>query len=104
MTTKVINFASDFTDCPGGRLKIYGEFSGEEFREDVLKPALASYDHVTIDLNGVMGFPASFIDEVFGRLVEEMGLDAVRSRIALRLTDDAVALAEISEIMEAHAA
>jgi hypothetical protein len=106
VTTKVkrINFANDFTDTPGGRLKIHGPFSGEEFREDHLKKALAEYDEVILDLNGAFGFPASFIDEAFGILVKDLGLEHVRSKLKIILDDDSVARREIDECMHAHCA
>ena len=35
-----INFVEDFKDLPGPRYREQGPGSGEEFREDFLKPAL----------------------------------------------------------------
>lgn len=104
MKTTTIKFAKDFTDCPGGRARINGDFSGEQFRKDVLEPALARYDRVILDLNGVFSFPASFVDEAFGVLVEERGLDAVWQQLTLKLEDNPVALESIKEAMAGHAA
>ena len=33
----IINICRDFTETPGARYKSEGEFSGEEFRDDLLK-------------------------------------------------------------------
>ncbi len=104
MKTKTIHFAKEFTDCPGGRSRIDGDFSGEEFRKDFLEPALADYDRVILDLNGVFSFPPSFIDEAFGALVDDRGLDYVRERLILQLEDSSVALEAINEAMLGHAA
>jgi hypothetical protein len=104
MKTTTINFVNDFTDCPGGRLKIYGEYSGEEFREKWLEPALTEHDRVVLNLNGAMGFPASFIDEAFGVLVAERGEAEVNRKLVIQLDDNPIALAEIREAMAAHAA
>ena len=104
MKIKTIKFAKEFTDCPGGRARIHGDFSGEQFREDVLEPALARYDRVILDLNGVFSFPASFVDEAFGVLVEKRGLDAVNEHLELKLDDNPIALKSISEAMAGHAA
>lgn len=104
MKTTTIKFAKEFTDCPGGRSRINGDFSGEQFRKDVLEPALARYERVVLDLNGVFSFPASFVDEAFGVLVEERGLDAVKNQLVLKLEDNPVALESIEEAMAGHAA
>ena len=104
MKTKTIQFTKEFTDCPGGRARIHGDFSGEQFREDVLEPALARYDRVILDLNGVFSFPASFVDEAFGVLVEKLGLDAVKKQLELKLEDNPIALKSINEAMAGHAA
>ena len=104
MKTRTINFVKMFTDCPGGRLRIHGDFSGQQFREDILEPALESGDMIEINLDGVLGFPASFIDEAFGVLVDKFGLEKVRSQIKLLCSDNPFALQSISEIMDHHAA
>lgn len=104
MKTKTIHFVKEFTDCPGGRSRIDGEFSGEEFRKDFLEPALAEFDRIILDLNGVFSFPPSFIDEAFGVLVDERGLEFVREHLALKLDDSSVALEAINEAMQGHAA
>jgi hypothetical protein len=104
MTEKHINFVEEFTDCPGGRLEIHGDHSGQAFREHILKPALVSHDHVTLNLDGAVGFPSSFIDEVFGVLSEQMGYDVITQKLTIQLTDDPLALKEIAECMLAHKA
>jgi hypothetical protein len=104
MRVKEINFVQDFTDCPGGRLAIHGDFSGEEFREKFLKPALNDADRVVVNLNGASGFPSSFVDEAFGILCSQIGYERVRTKLHIELTDDPVALKEILDCMEAHRA
>lgn len=104
MKTTTINFAKDFTDCPGGRARINGEFSGEEFRVDILQPALAAGDRVLLNLNGVFSFPASFVDEAFGTLVAQMGMDEVRRKLTIQCDDNPTAWRAIMEAMEGHAA
>ena len=104
MNQKEINFVQEFTDCPGGRLEIHGEFSGQEFRERFLRPALDVYDHVILNLDGAIGFPSSFIDEVFGVLAEQVGYDKLKQKLQINLTDDPLALKEIDDCMLAHRA
>jgi hypothetical protein len=104
MKTRRINFAEEFTDCPGGRLEIYGSHSGEEFREKFLRPALLENEKVILNLNNVLGFPASFLDEAFGILAAEIGLSVLKKKLAIELDDNPIALAEINDCMETHAA
>lgn len=104
MTEKNINFVQEFTDCPGGRLEIHGDHSGQEFREKFLRPALDGFDRVILNLNGAVGFPSSFIDEVFGVLSEQIGYDTMKQKLVINLTDDPLALREIDDCMLAHKA
>lgn len=68
-----IVIADDFGRYPGGRFRADGDFSGEEFRDDYLLPELrrAKSDKrkVSVVLDGVAGYPASFLEEAFGGLV-----------------------------------
>ncbi len=60
---------ADWSKIPAGRYRSDGTFSAEEYREDVLFPALALFDSVTVDLDGCFGLGSSFLDEVFGGVV-----------------------------------
>jgi non-ribosomal peptide synthetase component E (peptide arylation enzyme) len=80
---RLINVAKEFTPTPGGRYRREGEWSGEEFREDVLEKALAGGAVVVVDLDDVDGFTTSFLDEVFGELVRKNGLD-IMDRVVVR--------------------
>ncbi len=65
----MIDVASDFSPYPAGRFKSDGPFSGEQFREDRLLPALRRGEHVTVRLAGTKGYGSSFLEEAFGGLV-----------------------------------
>ena len=69
MTVKIIHVREDFTEFPGGRYREDGTFSGEEFRNDFLIPALDNFDQVLVQLDGTAGYPSSFLEEAFGGLV-----------------------------------
>ncbi|QTS85250.1 STAS-like domain-containing protein [Ectopseudomonas khazarica] len=58
---------------PGGRYRQHGSGSGEEFRDDVLQPALENERLVTLDFSGIYGMGESFLEEVFGGLVRIHG-------------------------------
>jgi hypothetical protein len=104
MKVKEINLVTDFTRFPGGRLRIHGKWSGEEFREAILLPALREHERVIVNLNGAVGFPSSFLDEVFGGIVDSLGFEIVSSKLVIRLDDDPIAKVEIEDVMHAHRA
>ena len=78
-----INVARDFTKLPGPRYRQQGSGSGQEFLEDHLKPAFLeakkTEDQVIIQLDGVKyGYPTSFLEEAFGGLAREFGIEVVQ--------------------------
>src|SRR5690554_877039 len=64
-----INVATDYSRYPGGRYRELGKFSGEQFREDLLIPALRTADEVRVILDGTVGYGSSFLEESFGGLI-----------------------------------
>lgn len=71
-----INICKDYTDTPGGRYIIQGDFSGEDFRNKLLKPkyieAVEKGEKLKIDLDGGYGYGSSFLEEAFGGLIREL--------------------------------
>ena len=65
--------AEEFSVTPGGRFKKHGPYSGEEFREDVLRTllqrAVGADEKLTIVLDGTAGYGSSFLEEAFGGLI-----------------------------------
>lgn len=72
----------EFSKWPAGRYESHGPNSGEVFR-GIVNLLLAMHDEVFIDFAGIMGVPASFIEEAFGGLVRECGW--TRSELLTRL-------------------
>lgn len=68
---QTISIAKQFTQFPGGRYRRNGKGSGQEFREDFLVPLLKSGNSARIVLDGVSGYPPSFLEEAFGGLIRE---------------------------------
>lgn len=71
-----IDLAKDFSEFPFGRNSPEdGDFTGQKFRDDVLKPALDQLkdgDKIDVDLDGVViGIGSSFLSESFGGLVKK---------------------------------
>lgn len=97
----VINVAKDFTKFIGGRLAIHGSFSGEDFRNLQLIPALKKYRHVVINLDGTLGLGYSFLEEAFGGTIR-CGYEVNRKTLSL-VSADAEVLQDIwSYIDEAN--
>lgn len=70
-----INLARDFSKFPGPRYKNEGQFSGEQFRNEILYPQVISSilagRQLTVNLDGANGYGTSFLEESFGGLVRE---------------------------------
>lgn len=87
MTTVKVDIAKDFTQFPGGRYRTHGPGSGQEFREDRLAPAMNS-GFVEVELSGVYGYPASFLEEAFGGLIRSgWTLADIRKTLTLKASD-----------------
>lgn len=89
------NIAQQFSRFPGGRLRIHGPYSGEQFREEVLLPLLSSCEKLVIDMTGALGYGASFLDESFGEIGKVIGYEESLKRIHIVALDDP----DISEIV-----
>lgn len=96
MANKTISLIKDFTDAPGGRFREDGDFSGEQFRNDDLLPALEA-GTVLVDLNGALGLPASFLDESFGVIGRKY--TKLVGRLTVVLDDNEVAQKHLSEMI-----
>ena len=74
-----MKIATDFSRIPGARYPEEGDFSGQEFRKNVLLPqlkkAIQEKVKLTIDLDGTAGLGTSFLEEAFGGLIREDRLD-----------------------------
>jgi hypothetical protein len=71
-----IDLAKDFSEFPFGRTSPDdGEFTGQAFRDKILKPILdklQANDKITVNLDGVIvGIGSSFLSESFGGLVKK---------------------------------
>lgn len=63
---------TDFTKYPGPRYMSLGSNSGEEFREKFLIEELKKDPEVSVNLDGVLGYGSSFLEEIFGGMVRAM--------------------------------
>ena len=70
----IVSIANDFSKYPGGRFPEDGEFSGQEFRERFLEPAVIKQERTRICFDGTRGYGSSFLEEAFGGLMRKMNL------------------------------
>jgi len=87
-----LRVATEFSRYLGGRYRDDGPWSGEEFREDFLRPrierAIKSHGVLHVVFDGVAGMPTSFLEEAFGGFLRTPGIDVVAVRGALKLDAD----------------
>jgi hypothetical protein len=87
-------FIEKYTKFPGGRFERLGPYSGENFREKVLREIFTSGKSIKIDATGVVtSFSPSFLDEAFGTLAKEYGLEKFQKTVSL-FSDDNPSLTE----------
>lgn len=93
MSDMILSIARQFSAFPAGRTPEDGPFNGQRFRDDLLVPALKDAssrgDRVVVELDGVLGYSSSFLEEVFGGLGRVQGLsrDTLRRALEIRAQD-----------------
>ncbi len=75
----IYKISKDYTDMPGGRYIVNGEYSGEDFRDTILIKMITeckrNNEKLVIDLDGGFGYPPSFLEEAFGGLIRKHNID-----------------------------
>lgn len=99
-----LKFIKDFTEYPGGRSRSTSDGSAEEFYEDVLqgkfKQAVSEDKALVVDLDGAAGYAGSFLDEAFGRLGHEFGLEECKKRLEIITTEEPYLVDDIFSAIE----
>jgi hypothetical protein len=93
-----ISIANDFSKTPGFRHITDGPFSGELFRKNILDPAFAKLgkkEKIEIDLDRVAGYATSFLEEAFGGLARDHGIDDVLDKMIFICVDEPLLIDEI---------
>ena len=90
MTSREIIIADDFSKYPAGRFAEDGPYSGADFRDNILAPALQDegFDKVVVVFDGVAGVGSSFLEEAFGGLVREHKMERALLDRKLQLKAD----------------
>lgn len=99
-----IKIAEVFSISPGSRHPDEGDFSGQEFRENILIPmfsqALGAKQTLTIDLDGTLGYGTSFLEEVFGGLAREFTIAEVLTHIKIISNEEDYLIDDIKEYIK----
>jgi len=100
----LINICKDFTDTPGARYRSEGDFSGEEFREEILIPkyleAVKQKEKLKIELDGGYGYATSFLEESFGGLARIYDIQEVLDILLFVSEDEPSLIEEITEYVK----
>ncbi len=91
---KIVSIAEDYSPFPAGRFRSDGPFSGEKFRDEILVPALKSFDLVEVKMDGAFGFGSSFLEEAFGGLVRRHAVSATEALRRIRIDSSDESLVE----------
>jgi hypothetical protein len=84
---KISIVIADYSKSPGPRYCYQGDDSGEDFYHKILnekfKDAFEQKTELEVNLDGPDGYASSFLDEAFGNLVFDFGLENVQSRVKI---------------------
>jgi hypothetical protein len=104
-----ISIAKDFSRIPGARFPKEGNYSGEEFRKNVLLPklkeAIEKKVKLQVVLDGTAGLGTSFLEEAFGGLIriDNISYSDIQSTLVLVSEEDEDYIEEINQyIKEAY--
>lgn len=96
-----ITISKDFTETPGGRYICEGPFSGEEFRENILKQKYEECrnkkNKLLVDLDGGYGYATSFLEESFGGLARIYEPSEILETLVIKSNDEEELVDEISK-------
>lgn len=99
-----IEIAKDFSSTPGPRYRQNGRFSGEEFLDTILKDKFLEAERenkkLVVNVDGLAGYPSSFIDGSFGELIRNFGRKRVEKTLKIEAQIDDFAIKEIEYCLE----
>lgn len=87
-----LDIANEFSRTPGPRFRTKGRFSGEEFREGLLRErfeqARKDSAQLQINLDGGYGYAPSFLEEAFGGLARIYGAEPVLDTLVFKSDEE----------------
>lgn len=101
-----ITISVDFSRIPGARFPAEGDYSGQEFRQNILAPklkeAIDSNQRLKVILDGTAGLGTSFLEESFGGLIrnDSFTYETIMDKIELVSDEDPEYIDEIYEYLK----
>jgi hypothetical protein len=100
-TMLIISLARDFSDTPGPRSRDEGDWSGEQFLDEILLPkfheALTASQKLMVDLDGTEGYATSFLEASFGGLARTFDPASVLSIVEFKSEDEPHLIEEVKK-------
>lgn len=100
-----ISIAKDFSRIPGARFPEEGNYSGQEFRNEVLLPnfkkAISADEKLKVILDGTAGLGTSFLEEAFGGLIRinNISYSDIKNTLILISDEDEDYIEEINQYL-----
>lgn len=100
-----ISIAKDFSRIPGARFPEEGNYSGQEFRNEVLLPnfkkAISADEKLKVILDGTAGLGTSFLEEAFGGLIRinNISYSEIKNTLILISDEDEDYIEEINQYL-----
>lgn len=89
MKSEKYDFAEKFTKNPGLRFRKLSDFSGEEFREDVLEKFFSENKKIIINIDGIeSSMGSSFLSEAFGNIAVKYGKEKFLQIVEIDTTSE----------------
>ena len=99
-----LHIATEFSDVPGPRFRQEGDWSGEEFRDELLNPkfqeAEKTGDRLIIDLDGGCGYATSFLEEAFGGLARIYSPERVLKVLEFKSTEEPYLIEDVRDYIQ----
>ena len=97
--------AKEFSECPGARSKKDGDFSGEEFLNDILIPKFEKVKDIKnalllVDLDNVEGYATSFLEAAFGGLARIYLREEIMDHLRFKCNDEPLLEREIKQYIQ----
>lgn len=82
------DFAKEFNPNPGLRFRKISDFSGQEFREDVLEKIFKENKKIIINVEGIeSSLGSSFLSEAFGNIAVKYGLEKFNNTVSIDISN-----------------
>ncbi len=101
--TTNLSVAEEFSRTPGPRFRTEGNFSGQQFREDLLErrflQAVKEGAKLLVDLDGGYGYATSFLEEAFGGLARLHDQSQILRTLEFKSTEEPYLVEEIQKFI-----